>query len=174
MQANFLEELVAEWYEYQGYLVKRNERVGPNPNGRGGHQGELDVVAFDPTCDPKRPSLVHIETSMDADSWRERDTRLRRKFAAGDTYIKDLFDGLPVNDKRIHHVGIFVSGNGEKHKNIGGGEVRMASDLIVEVLRRMRGVHLLSHAVPEKYPILRTLQIIATYWRKLADEVNTD
>ena len=28
MQVNFLEELVAEWLEYNGYIVKRNERVG--------------------------------------------------------------------------------------------------------------------------------------------------
>ena len=28
MQTNFMEELVAEWLEYKGYIVKRNERVG--------------------------------------------------------------------------------------------------------------------------------------------------
>jgi len=28
MQTNFMEDLVAEWLEYQGYFVKRNERAG--------------------------------------------------------------------------------------------------------------------------------------------------
>jgi Holliday junction resolvase-like predicted endonuclease len=46
MQTNFLEELVAEWLEYKGYIVKRNERVGRR--AAGGHEGELDVVAFNP------------------------------------------------------------------------------------------------------------------------------
>ena len=29
-EMNFLEELVAEWYEYQGYFVRRNVLVGPS------------------------------------------------------------------------------------------------------------------------------------------------
>ena len=44
---NFLEQLVAEWYEFQGYFVRRNVRVGERPGG--GHDSELDVVAFHPT-----------------------------------------------------------------------------------------------------------------------------
>jgi hypothetical protein len=43
VQTNFLEEIVAEWYEYKGYIVKRNERVGRRKPG--GHEGELDIVA---------------------------------------------------------------------------------------------------------------------------------
>ena len=60
---NFLEQLIAEWYEYQGYYVKRNIRVGKLP--KGGYEEELDIVAFH----PEKNSLVHIEPSMDADSW---------------------------------------------------------------------------------------------------------
>ena len=40
MQVNFLEELVAEWLEFNDYIVKRNERVGRRPQG--GHEGELE------------------------------------------------------------------------------------------------------------------------------------
>jgi hypothetical protein len=46
MANNFLEELVAEWYEFKGYFVRRSIRVGRR-NG-GGHEGELDVVGFQP------------------------------------------------------------------------------------------------------------------------------
>ena len=28
---NFLEQMVAEWYEFRGYFVRRNVRVGPRP-----------------------------------------------------------------------------------------------------------------------------------------------
>jgi hypothetical protein len=34
-----LEQLVAEWYEFQGYFVRRNVRVGRRL--KGGHDGEL-------------------------------------------------------------------------------------------------------------------------------------
>ena len=37
MASNFLEELVAEWYEYKGYFVRRNVRVGPR--AKGGYEG---------------------------------------------------------------------------------------------------------------------------------------
>jgi len=30
---NFLEQLAAEWYEFRGYFVRRNVRVGPRPKG---------------------------------------------------------------------------------------------------------------------------------------------
>lgn len=59
---NFLEQLVAEWYEFRGYFVRRNVRVGPLV--KGGHESELDVVAFH----PEKKRLVHVEPSMDAHS----------------------------------------------------------------------------------------------------------
>lgn len=43
---NFLEQLVAEWYEYKGYFCRTNIRFGET--GHDGHIGEMDVVAFHP------------------------------------------------------------------------------------------------------------------------------
>lgn len=57
-----MEELVAEWFEYCGYIVKRNERVGRR--AAGGHEGELDIVAFN----PEKNHLIHIETLVYGDS----------------------------------------------------------------------------------------------------------
>ena len=48
MAANYLEQLVAEWLEYQGYFVRRNVLVGKR--AAGGYECELDVVAFNPIC----------------------------------------------------------------------------------------------------------------------------
>jgi Holliday junction resolvase-like predicted endonuclease len=167
MQANFLEELVAEWYEYQGYLVKRNERVERNPNGNGGYRGELDVVAFRPTTD----HLVHVEVSMDADSWGERKERLQRKFLAGAQNIHRLFDGLPIDGKKIEQVAVFVGGSKTNHKKVGSATVQMVDDLIVRILHDLKGRPLMSRAVPEKYPILRTLQMIAEYRKRVTEEL---
>jgi hypothetical protein len=74
---NFLEQLVAEWYEINGYFVRRNVRVGKLAHG--GHEGELDVVAFH----PEQKRLVHIESSMDGDTWDRREERFVRKFRVG-------------------------------------------------------------------------------------------
>jgi hypothetical protein len=63
---NFLEQLVGEWYSYQGYYVRTNVMVGPRDAG--GYEGELDVVAFH----PETREIVHVETSMDALSWDKR------------------------------------------------------------------------------------------------------
>jgi hypothetical protein len=142
-----MEELVAEWYEYKGYLVKRNERVGRRPAG--GYEGELDVVAFN----PKTKHLLHVETSTDADSWAGRQKRFQKKFEAGTKYIKTLFDGLTIPDE-IEKKAIFVLG-GKNHKTVGDVGVVLAEDFILEILRELKETSFLSQAVPEKYPILR-------------------
>jgi len=42
---NYLEQLVAEWYEFNGYVVRRDVLVGRRP--RGGYERELDVSNSD-------------------------------------------------------------------------------------------------------------------------------
>ena len=56
--SNYLEQLVAEWYEYQGYFIRRNVMVGKLPGG--GYEGELDIVAFH----PEKKHLLHIEPTL--------------------------------------------------------------------------------------------------------------
>ena len=66
---NFLEQLVAEWYEYQGFFVRRNIKFGGAAGqSKGGHSGEIDVLVYR----PKDGAIVHIETSSDFDSWEKR------------------------------------------------------------------------------------------------------
>jgi hypothetical protein len=88
MAANHLEQLVAEWYEYQGYFIRRNIKVGRR--SKGGYEGELDIVAFH----PERQHLVHIETSLDAKSWEKREERFSKKFEAGRRYIPSLLEAV--------------------------------------------------------------------------------
>src|SRR5258708_1364839 len=97
MAGNYLEQLVGEWYEFKGYFVRRSIRVGRRPAG--GHEGELDVVAFHPT----KRHLVHIEPSVDAHSWDKREERYAKKFAAGRKYIPEIFKGfdLPTDIEQI-------------------------------------------------------------------------
>ena len=153
---NFLEQLVAEWYEYQGFFVRRNVNVGKR--SQGGHEGELDVVAFH----PDKTRLVHVETSMDADSWGERETKFARKFNAGKKFVPSLFAGLePLPE--IEYVASIGIGSDKNHASVGGGRVQTVRDLLGEIRDKMPH-DFSSQAVPEQFVILRALQFAAECW----------
>jgi len=163
MQNNFLEELVAEWLEYNGYIVKRNERVGRL--AKGGYEAELDVVAFNPVTN----QLTHVEAEGGAASWKERESNLRRKFEAGDRYIKALFKGLTIPDE-IEKKAILYGSN-KNHKTVGGGQVVPAKDYLLEILRKLKNTSFSSQVVPEKYPMLRVLQMVTHHLKYFVEEL---
>ncbi len=156
--ANFLEQLAAEWYEFQGYFVRRNVRVGPR--AKGGHEGELDVVAFH----PERRHLVHIEPSMDSNRWDLREERFARKFEAGRRHIPTLFQGFGILPKP-EHIALLVYGSSKQHPTIGGGKVLMISELLNEIRATFRNRDVGKAATPEQYVILRALQFGTFYWK---------
>jgi len=153
---NFLEELVAEWYEYQGYFVKRNIKVGKR--AKGGYECELDVVAFH----PEKKSLVHIEPSNDAHSWEKRVQRFRKKFDAGKKYIPHLFKGLDI-PKNIEQIAIFGTAKTIPQNTIGGGRILLASKLLDEIFTELAPLKLMSKAIPEQWPLLRAFQFVTEY-----------
>lgn len=164
MANNFLEQLVAEWYEYKGYFVRRNVPVGRR--ARGGHESELDLVAFNPSL----PHLVHIEPSLDAESWEKRERLFRKKFEAGRRYIPDLFDGFDVPDE-IEQIAILVFASKSNHPTLGGGKVLLISDLMRQIMEDLGDKKINSNMVPEHHTILRTLQFVIEYRKKVFDEL---
>ena len=159
MALNHLETLVSEWYEFRGYFVRRNVRVGKLP--KGGLECELDVVAFHPALQ----SLVHIEPSLDADSWAVRERRYRKKFDAGRKYIPGLFPGVEI-PAHIEQIGLFLyGGQSRKHTQIAGGRVLFVKDLMSEIHKGIHPLKVESAAIPEGFPLLRTLQFAAQYWK---------
>ncbi|MCC7248791.1 MAG: hypothetical protein IT473_09225 [Lysobacter sp.] len=148
---NYLEQLVAEWYEYQGYFVRRNVNVGRRPNG--GWECELDVVAFH----PGEKHLVHIEPSMDADPWAKREQRYAKKFEAGRKYIPNLFSGIEIPEK-IEQIALFGLGSKANHPVLAGGHVWLISDLLERIVAVLKDRKVERQAVPEQYPLLRTMQ----------------
>ena len=154
MPFNHLEQLVAEWYEYQGYFVRRNVRVGPLDHG--GFEGELDVVAVK----PEAKQLVHIETSMDADSWEARETKLRAKFTLGDRYIRGLFPWFSC-DEKIQKIAVFGMVKRAPSKTVGGGDVVLVGELVAGILAKLRDGNKSwsSGIVPEQFPLIRTIQM---------------
>jgi hypothetical protein len=150
---NHLEQLASEWLEYNDYVVRGSIPVGPRPQG--GYEGELDVVGFNLITN----HLVHIECSLDADSWAERERKFSAKFERGRRYIKAVFKGLPipdVPDQILLHQ--FASPDG---RMVGDGRLVTVRGLIHEIYAGLNGTTPASGAVPSNLPLLRTLQVAA-------------
>lgn len=148
---NHLEQLVAEWYEFRGYFVRRNVQVGRRLMG--GYECELDVVAFH----PEKKHLVHIEPSMDAHTWAKRELRFAKKFEAGRKYIPTLFSGI-VLPSEIEHIALLGFASNAKVKTLGAGRIMTTAELFKEIVEGLSGRKIARAAVPEQYPLLRTIQ----------------
>ena len=156
MAGNYLEQLIAEWYEFQGYFVRQNIYVGKR--AKGGYECELDIVALN----PEKKHLVHVEPSMDADSWAERERRFARKFRAGRKHIPALFKGLDVPGQ-IEQIAVLVFASKRNREKVGGGQLLLVSELLGQIFRELKDRRLESRAVPENLPILRSFQLVSHY-----------
>ena len=148
-----LEDLIAEYYDWQGYLVKKNIKVGRLSHG--GWEMELDVVALD----PHTGCLVHIEPSIDAHAWRVREERFTKKFRAGRTYIlKEVFTWLKP-ESQIEQIAVLIS-HPKNRDTLAGARIMSIDELLLEIKGaiRTRGI-VAKNAIPEQYPLLRTLQL---------------
>src|SRR5688572_26324648 len=112
-----LEELLVEYYEWLGHVVKCNALVGKRD--RGGWEMELDVVAYD----PQTTTILHVEPSLDAQSWAKREERFLKKFEAGRKYIlPNMFPWLPPTTPIIQRA---ILGSAPGHRRtLAGAEVR--------------------------------------------------
>ena len=109
-----LEDLIAEYYDWCGYLVKRNIKVGRLKHG--GWEMELDVIAYD----PHSKHLIHVEPSIDAHSWEMREKRFTKKFKAAKKYIfSDVFTWLDMATP-IEQVAILIVHPKNRDKLAGG------------------------------------------------------
>jgi len=154
-----LEDLLCEYYEWQGYIVRRNIKVGRLAHG--GWEGELDIVAYH----PQTGELLHLEPSLDALSWATREPRFQRKFRVGAKYMKDVLPWIERR-KRPRQIAVLVSrGNGRKQ--LGTGEVRTVDEFVTEIRDAVRqGGKMSGGAVPEQYPLLRTIQLVDSGYYK--------
>jgi len=160
MLGNHLEALVSEFYQLQGYFVRRHIQVGKKPSG--GYECELNVVVFHPGTH----KLLHVEPSLDALTWKEREPEYLKKFQAGRQYIPTLFEGLSLPGK-IEQIALFVFGAGRT--TLAGGRVLSIGDFMVQVHDYLHANwrNVRNAAIPEEYPLLRTLQFAAEYWPNL-------
>lgn len=158
---NHLERLIYQYYEWQGYIVRANSLVGRRSNG--GYECELDIVAYHPETE----HLVHIEPSLDADTWKRREERFTKKFLSGQKYIKTtVLPWLEETPIPIEQIAVLVSST-KNNPTIGGGKVLNLDELTAEIKQKVcgRGV-MVKNAIPERYDLLRTIQLaLCGYYR---------
>jgi hypothetical protein len=155
-----LETLIAEYLEWQGYLVRRNTKVGRLTHG--GWEMELDIVGFH----PQTQDLVHYEPSIDALSWAKREARYAKKFQAGRRYIlKELFSWLPPG-RRIRQIAVLIS-HPRGRDAIAEGMIVSVDELMAEIRGRVVACGPMArNAISEQFPLLRTIQMAsAGYYR---------
>jgi len=149
---NHLEQLVYEYYDWLGYLVKSNINVGKRKQG--GYEMELDVVAYH----PHTRYLIHIETSLDANSWEKRKERYLKKIESGKKYIfSEVFTWLSENQVVDQQI---ISIHKAKDGFLGGIKVITIDDFMSKVIGDIiigKG-KAFGNAIPQKYPLLRTIQ----------------
>lgn len=155
MGANYLVQLAAEWYEFQGFQVRRSV-----PVARAGKSGatDLDVIAIK----PEKGEIVHLEASMDTDSWHKRDRRFRAKFKAGEGYCQELARSIK-GKTRCRQRALLVYGRGAGRRSLGGGELVLMPNFLHEITEVLEQQRLQNQIVPEHLPLIRTLQFVTEY-----------
>ena len=151
--ANHLEDLTAEWLEYNGYFVRKSVLVGKL--SRGGFEGELDVIGFNPLTH----HVIHVECSLDAHSWPKREERFAAKFERGRKYILAAIPGLREN-LELDQVALMQLGGGTR-THLGSGRLIWVADFVADILDCLARVSPDKQAVPSTLPLLRTMQLAA-------------
>ncbi|TXI76594.1 MAG: hypothetical protein E6Q43_02070 [Dokdonella sp.] len=148
-----LESLIVEYLDWQGYLVRRNAKVGRLKHG--GWEMELDVIGYNPHTN----DLVHYEPSVDAHPWNIREARYAKKFSAAKKLIfTEVFSWLPPKTK-LRQIAIFASHPADRNK-IAGGDIVSIDQFIAEVREKViKWGPARQRAIPENFPLLRTMQL---------------
>jgi len=142
---NFLEELAAEWYAFNGYFTRTNIKFGKRELG--GWTGEIDVLAYKPST----AELVHIEISGSAESLTKHKARfLSKKFIVGRKIYTEIAGGeIKVLRK------VAIGGWARNPKDVGNdwGDVEpMGVPQFIEGITEALGkINPLKRAIPEQY-----------------------
>lgn len=153
--SNHLEQLTAEWLEHCGYFVRQSVLVGKRE--KGGFEGELDIVALNPVS----RHLLHVECSLDADTWDRREARFSAKFERGRKHVPALFAGLELPSE-LDQVALLQFGGGTREV-LGGARLIWVADFVADIIATLRARHPSRAAIPSTLPLLRTLQLAAHF-----------
>jgi len=155
---NFLEQLLAEWYQYKGYYVRQNIKIGKRE--KGGYAGEIDILAYE----PKTKIILHIEASSDTYSWKTREEKFERKFRVAKEIIPSLFENFEYSEIQQKAIFLFAA---KSREEIGGHKLYLASDVMQEIYDDLKHKSILNEIVPENFMLLRTIQVFVSSMKKM-------
>lgn len=148
---NHLEELVYEYFDWNDYFVKKNINVGKRQGG--GYEMELDIIAYN----PHKNHLIHIETSLDAYSWKTREERYDKKFKIGRKYIFD--EVFPWLDRNIEIDELIIGINKTQDGKLNSVNIITVDEYMTKIINEIKTIGKASkNAIPQQYPMLRTIQ----------------
>ena len=156
---NFLEELVAEWYEYKGYFIIRNRTLNKLPGG--GYEGEVDILAYN----PRKNEVIHVETSSDSYKWEDRLDKFREKFRWTIEEYRNVF-GIPSSVKQIKKIVVVsfsMNPKGDMRKifeSKTGAELITVPQFLTMIVDELRTTLKSSETIPENLSMLRAIQLI--------------
>ncbi len=160
MYTNFLEQLISEYFEYNGYFTKSNIKI--RKRNRGGYDREIDILAY---C-PKNDYVYHIETSFALVGWEREIEIFKKKF---DIKIVEYADILGLNPERIkifkRAIILEVPKKDRKNKKIefqSKTDAKLLSigefmDIVKYKLQKFKPIN---KAVPQNLPLLRAIQFV--------------
>jgi hypothetical protein len=156
-----LEQLIFEYFNWQGYLVKHNVKVGKRT--KGGWAMELDILAYNPTTH----HLVHLEPSLDSHSWEKKLKRFKKKFESGRKYLfKEIFNWIDPQ-LEIEQIAIITSHHPSKVK-LSGGLIYSVDEYVKKIVDAVSKQGKISkNAIPEQYRLLRTIQLVKNGYYKI-------
>ena len=152
---NFVEELVAEWLEYKGWLVTRNVRYGEKPKGSaGGYKGECDILAFH----PGHGKYKHVECSQASLSR----AKLAAKFLVQFNKAKDCYAILMPGSSKVQRLA--VGGWTKEPAVIGEGiEIKTIPQFVADLCQKLEPPVPWTKILPQKFPLLRAIQCAVAY-----------
>ncbi|WP_297453939.1 hypothetical protein [Persephonella sp.] len=160
MYQNFLEELIYEYLDFKGCFVKRNIKL--RKREKGGFDREIDILALD----TRNCIVYHIETSFATNkSWDQTiENFKRKKFDIKKKEYAQLV-GLEAHEIQIVKVAILLNVPKQKEKrDLFEKETKSKLYSIKEIMEEIKSPITskdpLKEAIPEKYPLLRTIQFI--------------
>jgi hypothetical protein len=158
--ASHLETLIHEYLEWQGYLVRRNIKVGRR--AKGGWEMELDLTGYNPVT----AHLVQYEPSLDAHSWDKREQRFAKKFKSAQKYLfTEIYPWLPP-DATLEQFAVLPNPTAARTHS-GGGTIIGVDKLVSEIREKVIACGIMAeNAIPEGFPLLRTIQLSHVGYRR--------
>ena len=153
---NFLEQVVAEWFNLKGYFVKTNIRFGKGSHG--GVKGEMDVVAFQ----PQTKEFVHVEASNGAASWEKQCETIERKFKLAGQHYDDMFQ-FPHESTRLIAISGFgrVAPDWAKERLVESGvTLESVPEFFRKVTADIQDRPITKGTISETLPLLRAIQFV--------------